>query len=177
MGCAVCLAPQLFLLIYLHANVGPLAPPATASPAQVLQLPSCHKSSLPQRPVSVPPTGLDECFPLTPWLSDFYRVRFSGSSGCFFFLNLLLSFFWLCEEAKCMTYASILAGSRPLLNFLNISTNFNTCVGSWSVLIDWYFSTFFSCLVIFDWIQDVVNFAWLGTGCFLSFHEYSWALF
>ena len=37
---------------------------------------------------------------LTPWLLDFHTVRFSGSSGCFLFLNLFLSFFWLCEEAK-----------------------------------------------------------------------------
>ena len=37
---------------------------------------------------------------LTPWLSDFHAVWFSGSSDCFLFLNLLLSFFWLCEEVK-----------------------------------------------------------------------------
>ena len=37
---------------------------------------------------------------VTPWLSDFHTVRFSGSSGCFLFLNWLLSFFWLCEEAN-----------------------------------------------------------------------------
>ena len=39
---------------------------------------------------------------LTPWLLDFHTVRFSGSSGWFLFLNLLLSFFWLCEEAQCI---------------------------------------------------------------------------
>ena len=39
---------------------------------------------------------------LTPWLSDFLTVQFSGSSGYFLFLNLLLSFFWLCKEAKCI---------------------------------------------------------------------------
>ena len=38
----------------------------------------------------------------TPWLSDFHKVCFSGSFGYFLFLNLLLSFFWLCEEAKCI---------------------------------------------------------------------------
>ena len=37
---------------------------------------------------------------LTSWLSEFLVVWFSGSSGCFLFLNWLLSFFWLCEEAK-----------------------------------------------------------------------------
>ena len=50
-------------------------------------------------PISAPPTRLDECFFFTPWLSDFHAVWFSGSSGCFLFLNLLLSF-WLCEEVK-----------------------------------------------------------------------------
>ena len=39
---------------------------------------------------------------LTAWLSDFHTVQFSGSSGCFLFLIFLLSFFWLCEEAKCI---------------------------------------------------------------------------
>ena len=36
----------------------------------------------------------------TPWLSDFHTIQFSGSCGCFLFLNLFLSFFWLYEEAK-----------------------------------------------------------------------------
>ena len=39
---------------------------------------------------------------LTPWLLDFHTVRFFGSSGWFLFLNLLLSFFWLCKEAQCI---------------------------------------------------------------------------
>ena len=39
---------------------------------------------------------------LTPWLLDFHTVRFSVSSGCFFVFKLLLSFFWLCEEAQCI---------------------------------------------------------------------------
>ena len=37
---------------------------------------------------------------LTPWLSDFHTVQFSESSGYFLFSSLLLSLFWLCEEAK-----------------------------------------------------------------------------
>ena len=37
---------------------------------------------------------------LTSWLLDFHTVQFSGRYGYFFILNLLLSFFWLCEEAK-----------------------------------------------------------------------------
>ena len=38
----------------------------------------------------------------TPWWSDFHRVQFSVSVGCFLFLNLLSSSFWLCEEAQCV---------------------------------------------------------------------------
>ena len=47
---------------------------------------------------------------LTPWLSDFHIVQFSGSSGCFLFL-------YCCPSLGCArrrsvsTYASILAGS------------------------------------------------------------------
>ena len=33
LGCMVCLAPQLFLLVYLHTNVGPPSPPAATLPA------------------------------------------------------------------------------------------------------------------------------------------------
>ena len=52
-------------------------------------------------------------FSLTPWLSDFHTIWFSGSSGCFLFLCLLLSF--LCARRQSVsTYASILAGSLQL---------------------------------------------------------------
>ena len=54
LGCVVCLclAPQLFLPVYLHSSVGPPCLPA-ATLLQVLSAPL---------PVSAPPTGLDECF-------------------------------------------------------------------------------------------------------------------
>ena len=32
LGCTVCLGPQLFLLVYVHTNVGLSTPPAAASP-------------------------------------------------------------------------------------------------------------------------------------------------
>ena len=51
LGCAVCLSPQLFLLVYPHANMGPPSPPA---------LP-CQESSPSWLPVSAPPANLDEC--------------------------------------------------------------------------------------------------------------------
>ena len=55
---------------------------------------------------------------LTPRLLDFHTVRFSGSSGCFLFLNVLLSFFWLYEEAKYI-YLCLQLGQKSILrNFI-----------------------------------------------------------
>ena len=86
LGCVVYLAPQLFLPVCPHANVGLRGLPATAFH------PGCQ--SAPLLPVWVNVSSL------TPWLLGFYTVQFSSSSGYFLFLNLLLSF-WLCQEAKC----------------------------------------------------------------------------
>ena len=52
LGCAVCLVPQLFLLVYPHTNVGPPIP----------QSPPCYESSPPRPPISACPTGRHECF-------------------------------------------------------------------------------------------------------------------
>ena len=54
LGFAICLAPQLFLPVYLHTNVGPPTLPVTALPALVFQPLS--------RVPSTPPSDLDECF-------------------------------------------------------------------------------------------------------------------
>ena len=92
LGCSVCLAPQLFFLVITH-KCG-----ATWSFNCCLAVhplcPSCP--SLPILPVWMNVSSL------TPWLSDFHTVCFSVISGYILFLNLLLSFFWLCEEAKYM---------------------------------------------------------------------------
>ena len=86
LGCAVCLTLQLFLPVYLHSNVEPPAVPATISPTQL--------------PISTSSAGLGECFFFSSLVVGFRTVRFSGSSGCFLFLNWLLSLFWLCKKAK-----------------------------------------------------------------------------
>ena len=52
---------------------------------------------------------------LTPSLSGFHSVRFSGSAGCFLFLHLLLSFFWLCEETHCIYLCLRLARSPKIV--------------------------------------------------------------
>ena len=84
------------------AHQPPPCPPATALPAPVLQLLPCWESSPPSCP-SLPLLSVwTNVSALTPWLSDFHTVWFSGSSGCILVLNLLLSFFWLCEEANCI---------------------------------------------------------------------------
>ena len=61
---------------------------------------------------------------LTPWLSDFHAVQFSVSSGCFLFLNFLLSFFRLCEEAQCV-YLRLPLGRKSLngQNFMQVFFN------------------------------------------------------
>ena len=56
---------------------------------------------------------------LTPWLLDFHTVRFFGSSGWFLFLNLLLSFFWLCKEAQCI-YVCLNLVQKPMFSIFNI---------------------------------------------------------
>ena len=91
LGCVVCLAPPLFLPVYLRANVGPWGLLAVALPAPSLHNPPprwvcqpspCHGSSPPRLLVSAPPTGLDECLFFISLVSDFLAIRFSVSSGC-----------------------------------------------------------------------------------------------
>ena len=108
LGCAVCVAPLPFLPVYLCTNVGPQCLPATTlwglpaaawpapfhnpPPPWVRQLPPCQESSLsgcPSPPLLPVWMNISS---LSPWLSDFHTVQFSVSSGCFLFLNLLLSF-------------------------------------------------------------------------------------
>ena len=68
----------------------------------VLQPPLCHESSPPWLRISAPPIGLDECFFFNslvvglPYSSIFWKF------WLVVFLNLLLSFFGLCEEAQCV---------------------------------------------------------------------------
>ena len=103
LGCMVCLAPQLFLLVYLH-NCG-IARSTLGFLAVHPVCPSCL--SLPLLPVLV------NVSTLTHWLSDFHTVQFSGSSGYFLFLDLLLSFFWLYKEAKCIYLCLHLGWKSP----------------------------------------------------------------
>ena len=89
----VCLAPQLFLLVYPNANVVLPGLPAAISPTPVLQPLPCLESSLPgcqSIPLLVVWMNVSS---LSPWLLAFHTVQFSGSSGCFLFLNWLFPCF------------------------------------------------------------------------------------
>ena len=109
--CEVCLPPQLFLLVYLHMNVGPpslqsatLSGPPAIALSRVFSTPAAG-------PRLCPSYSLDECF-----FFNSFVVRLPYSSiFCQFwwvlFLNLL-SFFWLCRRHSVSAYASILAGGQ-----------------------------------------------------------------
>ena len=126
LGCTVCFALPPFLPVYLQANVGPQGLPAAACsalfhnppPHWVHQPTPCHESSppgcssLPLLPIWV------SVSPLSPWLSHFHTVQFSVSSGCFFVFKLLLSFFWLCEEAQCVSLCPHLGWECRILSIL-----------------------------------------------------------
>ena len=90
----------------------------------VHQLMLCHMSSLLRLPVSTPSTSLDECFLFSPWLLDFHMVWFSDSSGCFLFSNLLLSFFWLCEEVKYICLCLQFGWKSSKVSFLLINQEY-----------------------------------------------------
>ena len=93
LGCRDCLAPHLFLPVYLHANVRIPSLPATTSPAGSS---SRHPTRCPLCPSCPSPHLLPvwmNVSSITPWVSGFHTLQFSGSSGYFLVLNLL-SFFW-----------------------------------------------------------------------------------
>ena len=84
-------------------------------PRWICQPLPCHESSPPSCPF--PPLLLVwmNVSSLSPWLSYCHTVRFSVSSACFLFLNLLSSFFWLCKEPQCV-YLHLHLGQKSPLN-------------------------------------------------------------
>ena len=87
--------------------------PAAALPTPLHNLPPhwvCQP--LPCRvPVSTPTTCLDECFFFNSLVVRLPYSLIFCQFWLFFVFKLLLSFFWLCKEAQCV---SILAGSLAL---------------------------------------------------------------
>ena len=97
--CIVCLAPQLFLSVYLHTNVGPPSLQATTSPSpSAAALPEVLSARL---PISAPPTGLDECFFFNSLVVRLPYSLIFCQFWLVFVFKLLLSF-WLWEAAQCI---------------------------------------------------------------------------
>ena len=107
LGSTVCLAPLLFLPVYLCANVRSQGLLVVTLPAPFIPQstslwvpPCCHESYLSWLPVSTPPTGLDECFFFITEVVGLPRGSIFCQFWLFFVFKLLLSFFWLCEEVQ-----------------------------------------------------------------------------
>ena len=83
---------QLFLQVYLYSHVGPQSP-------QVITLPPVFSAQL---PISAPPTGLDECVFSNSLVAGLPYSLIFCQFWLVFVFKLLLSFFWLCEEAQCV---------------------------------------------------------------------------
>ena len=109
LGYSVCFAPPPFLSVYLCVSVGPRGLLAVAWPAPFIPQSSMSLglARLPRfcasrRPFSAPATSLNECF----FFISLVVGLPCGSIFCqfwlFFVFKLLLSFFWLCEEAQCV---------------------------------------------------------------------------
>ena len=99
-GCVVCLAPQLFLQVYSHANVGPPGPPAaTSSGLPATTLPSPPIAGSPGLPAAA---LLGPQSPTLPCILSTLVVCLCPSyqSGWMFFFNSLVvglpysSIFW-----------------------------------------------------------------------------------
>ena len=118
LGCMVCFAPPPFLLVYLYPNVGPQGLLAAAWPAPAPQSATSLGllAAALLRVLSAPPTGLDECFFFISLVAGLPYSLIFCHFWLFFVFKLLLSFFWLCEEAQCV-YLCRHLGS-PLFCFL-----------------------------------------------------------
>ena len=124
LGCVICFAPQRFLLVYLCANVELWGLLAATLPAPFLPQ---STTSLGPRVPSLPqvlPTLAARLHP-SYWSGWMFLLYLLGcqTSIQFHFLSvlvvfgfkLLLSFFWLCEEAQCV-YVHLHLGRSTLLD-------------------------------------------------------------
>ena len=100
LGCVVC-HPVHQLLPCQPAAALP-SPPHNLPPRWVRPPWPCRVSSPPWLPVSAPPTGLGECFFFISLVVGLPYSSIFCQFCLFFVFKLLLSFFWLCEEAQCV---------------------------------------------------------------------------
>ena len=105
LGCTVYVAPQLFLQFICPWMWD--CPVCNPPSRWVLQPSALLRVLSTWLPLSAPPTGLDECFFFNSLVVRLPYSLIFCQFWLFFVFKLLLSFFWLCEEAQ---YVSILAG-------------------------------------------------------------------
>ena len=89
-------------------------------PRWVHQPQPCQESSPLRLPVSAPSTSLDECFFFISLVVGLPRSWIFCQFWFFFVFKLLLSFFWLCEEAQCV-YLYLRLGRESHIWVINIS--------------------------------------------------------
>ena len=112
--CAVCcLVHQLLPQLPASALPTPLLNPP---PCWVRQLPPSCESSPTWLPISAPPNGLDECFFFVSLAVGLPYNSIFCQFWLFFVFKLLLSFFWLCEDAQCV-YLCLHLGQKSKVAF------------------------------------------------------------
>ena len=99
LGCMVCLQVCQFLPCRPAAALP--TPLHNPPPPWVCQLTSCFESP-PRLPISAPPAGLDECVFFKSLVVELPYSSIFCPLWLFFVFKLVLSFFWLCEEAQCV---------------------------------------------------------------------------
>ena len=109
LGCVVCLASQLILPVYLHANVGLPVPPAATSPTSS----SSHNLQV----LCTPPASLDECFFFN---SLVVRLPYSW----------IFCQFWLFFVFKFVVLLLVVQGGKVYLLTLPSSGLFSFCLKS-----------------------------------------------
>ena len=108
----VCFTPPPFVPVYLCVDVGPQGLLAVELPAPFVpqsdtslglaKLSRCRETSPPRLPISTPPTSLEERFFFISLVVGLLCSSIFRQFWLFFVFKLLLSFFWLCEEAQCV---------------------------------------------------------------------------
>ena len=113
-----CLTGQLQLGHPAPQSATSLGPPAAALP---------HLLSAPL-PVSTPPPSLDECFFFISFVVGLPYSSIFCQFWLFFVFKLLLSLFWLCEEAQCV-YLCLHLGRKWKLVFLSEALSiYSACI-------------------------------------------------
>ena len=93
-------------------------------------------------------------FSLIPWLSEFHAVWFFGASGCLLILDWLLSYFWLCEEAKGF-YICLHLGQNSRESFHTSIGHLYVLFGDVSIRVIYPFENWIVCFLVFSFVSSL----------------------